>query len=345
MGVDIITIDGENYDPYFILGVTSDDTDDHINQVFRKKVKKYHPDKTSDKKDKKKYEYYFNIILECYGYIKEKRKSTQKLKKRSGGGSSSISSKNKTKTLTKEELDEFNKGFEKKCNIESRKGKEKRLQKIDEYINEEPVIEKQFSKKKFSNKDFNAVFDHNKNLHEQDVSSNALIYRTNDGFFGYNASDVGNCAMVSSYNGLLVSGDTIGEMGKGYWSNNYSDYNQSFGNAIKNPKGKLNMEKVYKENKKHTLEPKVKTTFNEYQKSYNTFKYTVQDTYNKEQDKLFKRTFDHLLEKEKWDQQVVMKYKDQYEPEVIEQALNGELEMVPTLMENLKGHYRQIREK
>lgn len=277
-------------------------------------------------------------MLQLY---KRKRKDSQKLKKRE-----SIS-KQKLKTLTKEELDEFNKGFEQKCDIKH-KEKQKRLQKIDDYKNQDVTqynITNQFSKKKFSNKDFNAVFDYNKHLNQNDVSSNALIYRTNDGFFGYNASDVGNCAMVSSYNGLLVSGDTIGEMGKGYWSNDYSDYNQSFGNAIKNPKGKLNMEKIYKENKKNIVEPKVKTTFNEYQKSYNTFKYTVQDTYNKEQDKLFKRTFDHLLEKEKWDQQVVMKYKDQYEPEVIEQALNGELEVTPTLMENLKGHYRQIREK
>lgn len=341
---NIITIDGEDYDPYFILGVTLDDTDEHINKVFRKKVKKYHPDKVDDKKDKKKYEYYFKIILECYGYIKEKRKNSQKLKKKEA----SSLSKQKLKTLTKEELDEFNRGFEKKCNIQNKKEKEKRLQKIDDYINEDVtqyVIEKKNSKKKFSNKDFNAIFDYNKNLHQKDISSNALIYRTNDGFFGYNASDVGNCAMVSSYNGLIVSGDMIGDMGKGYWSNNYSDYNQSFENAITNPKGKLDMTKIYKENKKNVIEPKVKTTFNEYQKSYNTFKYTVQDTYNKEQDKLFKRTFDHLLEKEKWDQQVVMKYKNQYDQDVIEQALNGELETTPTLMENLKGHYRQIREK
>lgn len=341
MSVNIITIDGEDYDPYFILGVASDDTDDHINKNFRKKIKKYHPDKIDNKKDKKRYEYYSKIILECYGYIKEKRKSSQKLKKRDS------SSKQNLKILTKEELDDFNKNFENKCDVKVEE-KQKRLKKIDDYKKQDVTqhdITKQFSKKKFSNKDFNAVFDYNKNLDKNDVSSNSLIYRTSDGFFGYNASDVGNCAMVSSYNGLLISGDTIGEMGKGCWSNNYSDYNQSFGNAIKNPKGKLNMEHIYKENKKNIIEPKVKTTFNEYQKSYNTFKYTVQDTYNKEQDKLFKRTFDHLLEKEKWDQQVVMKYKDQYEPDVIEQALNGELEVTPTLMENLKGHYRQIREK
>lgn len=70
----MITIDGEEYDPYFILGVASDDTDDHINKSFRKKIKKYHPDKIDNKKDKKRYEYYSNIILECYSYIKEKER-------------------------------------------------------------------------------------------------------------------------------------------------------------------------------------------------------------------------------------------------------------------------------
>lgn len=331
-------IDGQEYDPYFILGVTQDDSDEHIKEVFRKKVKKYHPDKIKDKKDKTKYEYYFKVIVECYSFIKKKRQSSQILKRKKKIDVTEI------KNISKEELDDFNKKFEKSCNIDkNKKSKHKRLEKIEDYENKEHKITKQFSKKKFSTKDFNAVFEYNKNLKDTDISCNTLIYKTTDGFFGYNTADIGNQAMVSTYNGLLVSGDTIGEVGNGYWSNNYSDYNQSFGEAIKNPEGKLDMKIIHTENKKNKIEPQVKTTFNEYQKSYNTFKYTANETYNKEQDKLFKRTFDHLLEKEKWDQHIVMKYKDQYNQETVEQALNGELETSPTLKENLKGFYRQIR--
>lgn len=346
MGVDIITIDGEDYDPYFILGVASDDTDEHINQIFRKKVKKYHPDKVKDKNDKKKYEYYFKIIVECYGYIKNKRSSCDLKKNRR---SRSQKQSQKQTCLSKNELEEFNKSFEKKYKSDSdKKDNKKRLQKIEDYVEQDNIeqdntIAKQFSKTKFSNKDFNAVFEYNKNLQKDDIASKTLIYKTNDGFFGYNTSDVGDCAMVSSFNGLLISGDTVGEMGRGYWGNSYSDYNQCYGNAVKNPKGKLNIEKICKENKKNIIdEPKVKTTFNEYKRDYNTFKYTVQNNYNKEQEKLFKRTFDHLLEKEKWDEQVVMKFKNQYDSSVIEQALNGELERTPTFMQNLKGHYKML---
>jgi len=319
-----VIIDGEEYDPYYILGVASDDTDEHINQVFRKKIKKYHPDKANDKRDKKKHEYYFKIIVECYSYIKEKR-SRVKLKK------SGQTYKNKTSKAEKLEIPE-------------KVDKTKRLQRIEDYLEGDhaidPSVNRQLSKKKFSSKDFNAVFEYNKNLQNSDVTSKTLIHKTNDGFFGYNTSDVGNCALVSSFNGLLISGDIVGDMGKGYWGNDYSDYNQSFNNAVKNPNGKLNIEKIYKENKKNMVEPKVKTTFNEYKNNYNTFKYTVQNNYNKEQDKLFKRTFDHLLEKEKWDECVVMKYKDQYDKEIIDQALNGELETTPTFMQSIKGHYR-----
>ena len=43
--MDVIDIDGKSYDPYFILGVTKDDSSEHITKSFRKRVKKYHPDK------------------------------------------------------------------------------------------------------------------------------------------------------------------------------------------------------------------------------------------------------------------------------------------------------------
>ena len=52
--MDVITINNKQYDPYFILGVTKDDTIDFISKIFRKKVKKYHPDKYIDQKKKRK---------------------------------------------------------------------------------------------------------------------------------------------------------------------------------------------------------------------------------------------------------------------------------------------------
>ena len=38
--MDIITVDGKKYDPYFILDVTKDDTADNITKSNRTKVKR-----------------------------------------------------------------------------------------------------------------------------------------------------------------------------------------------------------------------------------------------------------------------------------------------------------------
>jgi preprotein translocase subunit Sec63 len=39
--MDVIDIDGKKYDPYFILGVTKDDTGERITKTYREKVKRY----------------------------------------------------------------------------------------------------------------------------------------------------------------------------------------------------------------------------------------------------------------------------------------------------------------
>ena len=107
--MDVITINDKKYDPYFILGVTKDDSLEFIHKEYRKKVKKYHPDKYTDEKQKQKYECYFKILVESFEYIKDKRVNTHDLQ---------INRKNdkkdtKVKNINKDELKEFNKNFKK----------------------------------------------------------------------------------------------------------------------------------------------------------------------------------------------------------------------------------------
>ena len=75
--MDVITVDGKQYDPYFILDVTRDDTDKHISKSFREKVKKYNPDKYTDKEKKRKYEQYFKILSESYRYIQDRKSNSR----------------------------------------------------------------------------------------------------------------------------------------------------------------------------------------------------------------------------------------------------------------------------
>ena len=104
--MEVIDINGKLYDTYFILGVTKDDSSDHITRSFRKLVKKYHPDKYTDKTDKQKYESYFKILVASFEYIKEKR---------SGKKSIHLIDKSKYKHEVKPKdcnIDSFNKDFD-----------------------------------------------------------------------------------------------------------------------------------------------------------------------------------------------------------------------------------------
>jgi len=69
---NLICVDDEYFNPYHILQVAEDDTDELIAQSFKKKVKKYHPDKAPfDKKEN--YTRKFKIIMDSYAFIRKKR--------------------------------------------------------------------------------------------------------------------------------------------------------------------------------------------------------------------------------------------------------------------------------
>ena len=113
----------------------------------------------------------------------------------------------------------------------------------EDYDNLKVDLVNLFGKKKFSNKQFNKIFEWNKYKNsekDQFETSKQLIHKTTDGFSSYNSGVIeNNCSLVSSYNGLMIAGDDLGERGIGYWGNNYSDYSivhKGVRNPVKKPK-------------------------------------------------------------------------------------------------------------
>ncbi len=321
--MDVIDIDGKSYDPYFILGVTKDDSSEHITKSFRKRVKKYHPDKYTDKTDKKKYECYFKILVSSFEYIKEKRtnkKSMHLIDK----------SKYKHEVDPKScDIDSFNEEFnnsKKDPNDHGYGENYTRLEKVEEYDNLKVDLVNLFGKKKFSNKQFNKIFEWNKYKNsekDQSESSKQLIHKTTDGFSSYNSGVIeNNCSLVSSYNGLMIAGDDLGERGIGYWGNNYSDYSIVH-KGVKNPVKK----------------PKIprKFSIDEYIEKSNS---DIDDSkiYNEDKYALDKKQYNDLLEKEQLDKKIVLKYINKYQKDISDKALNNELDKSQSLTDVLQKY-------
>jgi curved DNA-binding protein CbpA len=320
--MDVITVNNKKYDPYFILGVTKDDSLEFIHKEFRKKVKKYHPDKYTDEKQKQKYEAYFKILVESFEYIKDKRVNTHDLQI---NRKNSIKDTKVKKDINKDELKEFNKNFkkDKEDKKNGKKNKEsKRLNNEEEYSSFKPTYYNPLTKKKFSNEEFNKIFEYNKMIQkkqedEDRIKEKSLIHLTTDGFNAFNSAQVGsNCALVSSYNGLLITEDDLEESGVGYWSNEYSDYRISFKSSAKNPTSKLNMKKIKNDTQVDNVSKGIKN---------NNIK-IGSGSFKNQQTHFVKNTYESLLEKEKKDKEIVLKYLDKYDENTRNKALNGELE-------------------
>lgn len=339
--MDVITVDGKEYDPYFILDVTRDDPDKHISKSFREKVKKYHPDKYTDKEKKIKYEKYFKILSESYQYIKNKRSNKGDL----SGSYKKTNKKQTVKKKTREDFEELNKSCDKKVELLDSNDfgygeNYKRMQKIEDYDNEDIVFCNQFDKKKFSISEFNRIFEYNQRNEDTDkVVSKALIHKTSDGFSGYNSGDLGSSALVSSFNGLLITGDDLGERGIGYWGNNFSDYKYSYKKSSKNPDKQIRVPENFKSKMKNEkFNENVEKKYSEYKTKYSNERIGKTGSFKNEQDILYKNTYDNLLEKEEYDKNLVMKYINQYDKETIKMALSGELDQTPTYMSTLKKY-------
>jgi hypothetical protein len=232
--------------------------------------------------------------------------------------------------MTTDELNEFNKKFKNnKTNKNENENGDNRLENPDDYKKFEVDIYNQFSDTKFTNEQFNKIFEHIK-LQDGEldqVIEKSLIHKTTDGFRGYNSADFGNCALVSSFNGLLISGDTFGDNGSGYWGSGYSDYKFSY-NRAKNPNSRI----IVKSDVKQHKQTKVNTEeISKYKQARSNLAYTnTHGNFSQQQNYLDKKIYEDLTQQEHIDEMIVKKNLSQYDNDTIQKALAGELETSKT---------------
>jgi curved DNA-binding protein CbpA len=301
--MDAIKIEGEYYDPYFILGVTKNDDDKQISKAYKLRAKKYHPDK-AHQEDKKKYEKRFKIICKSYEYVKKKRATAQPPKNVPVPQSPDFLTNNEQPELDGQLPNSF--GY----------GETSRLESIEDYEKIDTKIYKQLDKDKFELGLFNKMFEQVKG--NCSPSKNAgIIHKTTDGFIGYNTADTDNCYTVHTYKGLLVYGDDFGENGTGYWGNNYSDYKHSY-NSAKNPTSKISIRSNVKDTSQNAKNIDFITYKNKREKE------KINPTMSNQ--KFYENKIQQYIEEDEQNKYIVMKYASLFDKKTLQSALEGQLE-------------------
>jgi curved DNA-binding protein CbpA len=363
-----IKIDNIVYDVYFILGVTSEDSIEHITKEFKKKAKLLHPDKLSieDRKDPKKVlkkTKQFKVLTECFEFISNKKQSFNYSRQNKHSQIEIINNTdlNQKQFDNSNDLKFFNDEFSRlKVETPNDFGYDfERIPALDERNYEKLANEynsdtfkptKLFTGKKFDPKDFNKTFEYHQSQFEEPET--ALIHKTTDGFNGYNsgflsgANELG-CASVSSFNGVMIVGDNFGESGVGYNDSNFSDYRQSF-KKPKNPNSKLNVPSDFKQ--KITKDtPLSQTQIDEQLRLRKNIEIkSKEECYFTEQEKvLLQSQINEQKNKSQQDKEFILKYQNMFDSQTIQDAMNKKLvtsDFVPEMQrqfENLQQHPQQ----
>ena len=326
----------DNYNPYDLLEVTKNDSDEHIAIAFRKKAKKYHPDKAKNN-NRKTYENYFNLINEAYDFIKTQREFNKNLNLRNNYNHNH-NNKNTVSIdfKSKEDVKKFNEKFNENNNnpFWGKGTNTERLTKLEDYEKEINTCINQFTNKKFSQDEFNKLFEYNKQNQNQNTPDikDMSIFKTTDGFNGYNYnSDFNNCAQVHSYNGLMITGD----VGHGaQFSTNYSDYKKIFDQA-KNPNIIIEIPDTYSPQEFVPINKKQKES--ELKQDIN-----IKNDKLSEEQAFKEKLYKHLEEKDLRDKQIILSYQGIYDEETRNLAMSGKLKSCLKLIDT--PEYKMIED-
>lgn len=332
-----IIIDSVSYDPYFMLNCCPEDSEAQVTKSFRKQAKIWHPDKAPNKKNIEHYKHMFKVMHGSYEYIIN-RKNNSNLKNYKKREPVAIN-KNiniPTKSLdNSNELSNFNNEFEKNRVITPNDFgySVDRITNMDEYDKQSDNLKpyQLFDIKGFNNEDFNKAFEYN---HQQTLDENSevslgLYHQTTDGFNAYNSGDLNGASSVSSYNGIMIVGDTFGQSGMGYYDTNYSDYKQTFSSA-KNPSNIVNvpMDFESKCNKFDiALKPNEIKNKIDLQKSQRKLNNKDSNSLNfKQQEELFLQKQEIAMkQKLENDKELILQYQHLYDKDTITSALENKL--------------------
>lgn len=357
--METILIDGVNYDPWFIIDCVPEDSEEKVNKSFRKKAKMWHPDKLSpeDRRDPVKVEsrkQRFKILVDCYDYILSKKSSISNSRSRQEINvprTNNIPTKNLDNSS---ELDNFNKEFE-SSRVQTPNDfgySNERLKDLKDYDNFEYKPAQLFDAKQFNPTDFNKAFEYNQET--QGLSSSrdvGVYYQTTDGFNAYNAGDSGGFANVSSFNGVMIVGDSFGQNGSGYFDTNYSDYKQVF-SAPQNPNEQITIPQDFhgKNTKVVPLSDKeaqeqMNLQIQMRQMNLNTGSSSKQNFQIQEQMLLEKQQND-IKQKIDQDRDFVLQYRHMYKDQnTIQSALSGNLLMSPDYCDEKSLNKRNLKTK
>lgn len=335
----MLTINNEEYDPYFILDVTENDQIAHITKIFRQKARLLHPDKLtiSEKKDiniVNERTKHFKILVECYDYIISKTKELLLNENKI------LNFDTNNNTQNDISIDKFNNDFMKTRNDHPNDYgySVERIKKEEDYDKFDYKPNQLFNTKNFNPLDFNKAFEYQKSQWENESIIGGLIHKTSDDFYGYNTADLNGIAIVNSYNGILITGDNFGQTGLGYSDGNYSDYKQTF-NTAKNPET-LKIPKDFNINVDKKLS---KSESNKELKHLHELRNIKNSTttgsskinFKLEEENLLKKQKETIKKKEENDKEFIKQFKNLYKDKnLIETALNGKL--IKDNMENKK---------
>ena len=341
-----IMIDNIVYDVYFILGVTSDDTIEHITKEYKKKAKILHPDKMSlqdrnipQKLAKRSKQ--FKVLTECFTFISDKKQSynysnkkipidivnnTNLIQQDFSNNNGLETFNNEFSRLKVQTPNDFGYTTERMPELSSTNFEKLKSQYQSETF--KPV--QLYNNKKFDKNDFNKTFEYHQSQYESNTST-ALIHKTSDGFDAYNsgflsgAGDLG-CASVSSFNGIMIVGDNFGESGIGYNDTSYSDYKMSF-SSQRNPESKIAVPNDFKQK----INKDTPLTQNEIDRQIrlrknDNFDNNTSGLSKKQQEELLLQNQKLMKEKKaQEDREFILKYQHMFDSQTIQDAINKKL--------------------
>lgn len=337
--MDEIIVDGISYNVYFIMDCTPEDDDVFVNKAFKRKAKIWHPDKMplQDRNDPVKFnkqQHRFKVLVESYEYITSRRMFSSNQKSREQidvrrNDNLSIGNFNDNDELRSKFNQEFDKSRPQNPNDFGYKTD--RMVNIEDYENQDFTPIQIFDPSKFNPNDFNKAFEYSQKQTSPASNELGLYHRTNDGFSAYNSGDLGGAACVSSYNGVMIVGDNFGDSGKGYYDTNYSDYKMSY-EMSKNPDSQLNIPDDFRESNRTTVpltEAESRRQL-ELQMQYRSMNIAPEGSGSKHDFKLQEQLFlekqeQEMLAKIENDKKFILQYKDMYDNQTIEGALNRNL--------------------
>jgi hypothetical protein len=330
-------------DPYYILGVSRTDTIEHITREFKKRARKVHPDKIRGGDEvKEDASRQFKLVTDAYNTIVSNNRSVntvgmglrEQYKDYSEGNKDVIQ-----ENFTGGDLDKFNTGFVGKrathpndfgygdySRLGSNCGEDDFKGRMSEYTSFQHTPTMVMPSEKFDPREFNKLFEYN-NEKVETSEERGLVYKTSDGFTPFNCGG-DSLASVSSFNGLMISGDNYGTSNVGYDTDMYADYKHSHTSA-KNPETitipsdyNTKIEEFTNTNKNTNMSRQIKERELEYERLLNT---KHDKTYSQQNEEFELRKTNDLKNKIENDTKFIEQYQTQYSKEVYQSAMSGQL--------------------